>query len=333
MSKGAFVKICAEHFIDMEGITYDCDEIPFDSLLADVWFYCVVVLSQRNVVLPVYDKIVTGNDTITLDTVSRGISVMVRMYVDMLSMFSCFVSTYRDICRSLEHDYDPALPSNSERLTELAQMHIEGQLVKFSAGQHKSRYNCPVHAQTYCPDEGYTSLDLSLYLPYAPLIVRLNLSGNGIAELPDDTFQRLPSLHHLDVSRNRLRRLPEGAAGARCLATLLASDNDIAELPAGLPASLATLDVSGCPLDGLPARVFALPALRTLVARSIMLAALPPDVADAASLVTLDVSEHQMALLPDVMSRLTGEEDVMYQCDLSPIWQLSLTLISPMATP
>lgn len=117
-----------------------------------------------------------------------------------------------------------------------------------------------------------------------PWLARLYLAHNNIPEMAK-MGTGYPQLKWLDIRSNRLSILPKGAQLPR-LEILLLGGNTLSEFPAAwgrlpvlekldlrqnpihdlpaLPATLRSLDVSGCPLLARPAALFALDQLREL---------------------------------------------------------------------
>jgi len=60
------------------------------------------------------------------------------------------------------------------------------------------------------------------------------MRDNYIEELPEDFFERLPSLAWLDVRFNRLSRLPALTSEHRSLRVMLLQGNDLRSLPYSL---------------------------------------------------------------------------------------------------
>jgi hypothetical protein len=89
----------------------------------------------------------------------------------------------------------------------------------------------------------YTSLDEALKEPLN--VVRLNLSFNGLSDVPAD-IARCKNLQSLNLSNNGLAELPESIAHLEMLQYLSVSTNGLKKLPQALQKlkHLKTLDVS-----------------------------------------------------------------------------------------
>ncbi|MDR2783203.1 MAG: AAA family ATPase [Treponema sp.] len=85
------------------------------------------------------------------------------------------------------------------------------------------------------------------------IIHGLNLSGNKLEELPA-AISAFTALETIDLSCNRLSKLPETIVNLQNLRKLKANDNDLMELPENIDRLflLETLDVSGNRLTRLP---------------------------------------------------------------------------------
>uniref|UniRef100_A0A8C3YN56 Leucine rich repeat containing 47 n=1 Tax=Catagonus wagneri TaxID=51154 RepID=A0A8C3YN56_9CETA len=139
------------------------------------------------------------------------------------------------------------------------------------------------------------------------LVLRRNALGPGLS--PE--LGPLPALRVLDLSGNALEALPPGQGlgpaeppGLPQLQSLNLSGNRLRELPADLARCaprLQTLNLTGNRLDAFPAALFqpgALPLLSELAAADNCLRELSPDIANLASLKTLDLSNNQLSEIP-----------------------------------
>jgi Leucine-rich repeat (LRR) protein len=82
------------------------------------------------------------------------------------------------------------------------------------------------------------------------VVGRIDLSFNAILDLPFELFM-LPNLRSLDLSFNRIERLPDGISGPSLLCLNL-SRNPLKELPPELPATLERLIICDCRLSMIP---------------------------------------------------------------------------------
>ena len=57
------------------------------------------------------------------------------------------------------------------------------------------------------------------------------MHDNGITELPENFFEKLPELAWIDMRKNCLRRLPKLAQPNNCLRVLLLQENRLKSLP------------------------------------------------------------------------------------------------------
>ncbi|KAM9687002.1 leucine-rich repeat-containing protein 47 isoform 4-T4 [Trichechus inunguis] len=143
------------------------------------------------------------------------------------------------------------------------------------------------------------------------LVLRRNALGPGLS--PE--LGPLPALRVLDLSGNALEALPPGQGLGPAeppalpqLQSLNLSGNRLRELPADLPRCaprLQTLNLTGNCLDAFPATLFqpgALPLLSELAAADNCLRELSPDIANLASLKTLDLSNNQLSEIPAALA-------------------------------
>ena len=155
-----------------------------------------------------------------------------------------------------------------------------------------------------------TELDLSdnlytttpfLDLQHLTKLVSLDLSGNQISFLPAGLFGRLAALTVVDLSDNRISRVPWELVQKPGLSELYLSGNQLASLPAGFfnkLGGLQVLDLSGNQLASLPS-LSKLGSLVTLKLGDNELVSLP-SLDSLTSLETLNVSQNKLASLPSL---------------------------------
>jgi hypothetical protein len=141
--------------------------------------------------------------------------------------------------------------------------------------------------------QGITRLDLACDLQQFPreifeladTLEVLNLSGNSLAELPDD-LSRLSKLRVLFCSENRFTQLPEVLSSCAQLEMVGFKANRIREVA---PAALS-------------------PGLRWLILTDNQIAALPDSIGTCARLQKLMLAGNQLAVLPEAMRGCVGLE-------------------------
>jgi len=150
-----------------------------------------------------------------------------------------------------------------------------------------------------------SNLNLDMRLPdcigQLKSLERLELAGNKLtAQHIPATLENLDRLEFLDLSHNRLERIPEGVAQLHRLQLLSLSSNALTELPATLGSlpELHTLLVSGNPLQALPPQIFLCRNLRTLCADNCGLQALPLNIGVAGNLRVLALSTNDIREFP-----------------------------------
>ncbi len=153
---------------------------------------------------------------------------------------------------------------------------------------------------------GLKRLDLSCGLTHFPQEIFgladsleiLNLSGNALAELPDD----LPRLHKLRVifcSDNRFTRVPEVLGQCANLEMVGFKANQISVLPAdALPPKLRWLILTDNRLDALPAQLGACSRLQKLMLSGNRLQHLPVEMAQCTRLELLRIAANRFTHLP-----------------------------------
>lgn len=95
----------------------------------------------------------------------------------------------------------------------------------------------------------------------------LNLQDNELTQVPIEALRDLQSLSLLDLSRNRITKIPDGAFASLNLATLKLSDNNVSLAPfafRGLEDSLKNLNLKGTKQKRIPEAVRGLKTLAFL---------------------------------------------------------------------
>ena len=147
-------------------------------------------------------------------------------------------------------------------------------------------------------------------------------------EFPEEIFALADTLEVLDLSGNRLERLPADLSRLRRLRILFCSDNPFSELPeclgdcpqlemigfkanrirhlppAALPPALRWLILTDNQLPALPTELGDCQRLQKLMLAGNQLRALPAGLADCASLELLRVAANRLEALPEVLLEL-----------------------------
>lgn len=158
-------------------------------------------------------------------------------------------------------------------------------------------------------------------------IRRLDLAAD-LTEFPEEIFTLADSLEILNLSGNRLSRLPDDLPRLKQLKVIFCSENPFTELPdvlgdcpalemvgfkscqleqvapAALPARLRWLILTDNRLRDLPATLGQRPRLQKLMLSGNQLAALPESLADAVNLELLRLAANHFEALPDWLVEL-----------------------------
>lgn len=133
---------------------------------------------------------------------------------------------------------------------------------------------------------------------------RLDLRGCGLEDLPPEVLTLGDSLQTLDLSANRLDRLPEGLARLTKLETLFCSDNHFTRLPPVL-GRCARLDIVGFKANQIadvPAE--ALPhSLRWLILTDNSIDTLPDSIGQCTRLQKLMLAGNRLRALPATLAQ------------------------------
>ena len=159
-------------------------------------------------------------------------------------------------------------------------------------------------------------------------VQRLDLSHCGLTEFPREVFQLADSLEILDLSGNRLDRLPDDLHRLSRLQAIFCSDNRFTELPpalgrcerldmvgfkacrivevpaAALPPMLRWLILTDNRIESLPDELGRRPRLQKLMLAGNRLSALPETLADARALELLRIAANRFDRLAPWLVRL-----------------------------
>ncbi|PXW66645.1 leucine-rich repeat-containing protein kinase family protein [Methylobacterium sp. B4] len=138
----------------------------------------------------------------------------------------------------------------------------------------------------------------------ADTLERLDLSGCGLSELPDD-LGRLHRLRVLFCSGNRFERLPPALGDCASLSQVGFRATGLREVPAeALPPKLRWLTLTDNRIEHLPDALGERPDLQKLMLAGNRLRALPPTFAGADRLELLRLSANRFETLPPWLVRL-----------------------------
>ena len=106
---------------------------------------------------------------------------------------------------------------------------------------------------------------------------RLQLDGNRITEIDEVAAAGWKNMKSLNVSRNRLTKIPASFGKLKALEKCVANSNNIVELPStlGQATSLVQLQFASNQIKDVPASIFMLPNLKELNMRKNLLEELP----------------------------------------------------------
>lgn len=123
-------------------------------------------------------------------------------------------------------------------------------------------------------------------------------------------LQSPDSVYKLDLSRKKLKALPEEIKNFRNLQILNISHNDLKELPAwiGDLTSLQSLDVSNNKLKEIPASIGRLTNLVYLGLNRNVIEGLPHEIGQCSNLVVLEMWDNEVDSLPEEIKNLHNLE-------------------------
>ena len=152
-------------------------------------------------------------------------------------------------------------------------------------------------ARTLTLREDLTSFPREIF-GLADTLEVLDLSGNALADLPDD-IGRLKTLRALFCSDNRFERLPPGLGDCAALGQVGFRGCALKDIPAeALPPNLRWLTLTDNAIEVLPEALGQRPALQKLMLAGNRLAALPDSLAGADRLELLRLAANRLEVLP-----------------------------------
>jgi internalin A len=136
---------------------------------------------------------------------------------------------------------------------------------------------------------------------------KINLSGNGIKELPPQIGQ-LTNLTSLDLRNNSLTALPESIGELSNLISLDLRNNSLTTLPnsIGQLTNLTSLGLKNNSLTTLPNSIGQLTNFTSLDLSSNQLMALPESIGELSNLISLDLRNNSLTTLPNSIGQLTN---------------------------
>eukprot|EP01117_Protostelium_nocturnum_P010155 TRINITY_DN3624_c0_g1_i1.p1 TRINITY_DN3624_c0_g1~~TRINITY_DN3624_c0_g1_i1.p1 ORF type:complete len:551 (-),score=195.07 TRINITY_DN3624_c0_g1_i1:218-1870(-) len=163
-------------------------------------------------------------------------------------------------------------------------------------------------------------------------IKRIDLSSNYIPTFPRELYKWLDNVEWVDISRNRIQRIPDGIHQFNCLHTLIIHHNRLDEIPekigeirnlrkldisynllTELPASMwlasgiKDLKISGNRFaKGFPLIVTKLEKLESLEAKECFFTEIPKEIAWLDKLESFDLTNNQIETLPEEIGHLSN---------------------------
>ncbi|XP_048012244.1 lumican isoform X1 [Megalobrama amblycephala] len=145
--------------------------------------------------------------------------------------------------------------------------------------------------------------------PLSKSMDELKLIGNDLSSFPASTLSGMENLTTLHLSKNKLTT--ESITGAfkslKSLVLLDVSENKLKKLPSGVPASLLMLYADNNEIDSIPGGYLAkLPALQYLRVshNKLVDSGIPGGVFNASSLLELDLSFNKLKTIPEINESL-----------------------------
>lgn len=171
---------------------------------------------------------------------------------------------------------------------------------------------CQAHHYSHSSGKGLTEVSLDVFKNCSSFIVSLDLSMNLLESLPANFFPTFPVIQILNLSKNRLKSLPNGIGSCGTLASVDVSHNYLHKLPddfKDVSPSLRVLNISNNPLGTLPVCVISA-TLEELHASSTSIKEVPNDIGQMVNLIVLKLGENQLRSLPPTFANLSHLADL-----------------------
>ncbi|XP_051977115.1 lumican-like [Xyrauchen texanus] len=167
--------------------------------------------------------------------------------------------------------------------------------------------------------------------PLSKSLDELNLVGNQLSSFPTNTLSGMENLTTLHLSKNKLttESITGAFKGLKSLVLLDMSENKLKKLPAGVPPSLLMLYADNNDIDSIPNGYLAkLPALQYLRISNNKLAdsGIAAGVFNVSSLLDLDLSFNKLKTIPEIneaLEHLYLQANEINKFDLSNICKFS----------
>ncbi|XP_051746818.1 lumican [Ctenopharyngodon idella] len=145
--------------------------------------------------------------------------------------------------------------------------------------------------------------------PLSKSMDELKLIGNELSSFPASTLSGMENLTTLHLSKNKLttESITGAFKGLKSLVLLDVSENKLKKLPSGVPASLLMLYADNNEIDSIPGGYLAkLPALQYLRVshNKLVDSGIPAGVFNVSSLLELDLSFNKLKTIPEISELL-----------------------------
>ncbi|XP_052759659.1 uncharacterized protein LOC128202664 [Mya arenaria] len=168
---------------------------------------------------------------------------------------------------------------------------------------------CIGHANSSLANQDIKEINLAEYSQLYNFLTRIDFQNNQLETLPDEFFTSFVVLESLNLSKNKIEKLPSGIGKLKEITEINVAHNKLTELPsdfAGLKETLLFLDISHNPLNHLPHNVSFLTKLEELHAENVGNVDLS-DVIKLKQLTVLNVGYNLINSIPDQLGELPLE--------------------------
>ncbi|XP_060565876.1 uncharacterized protein LOC132724909 isoform X2 [Ruditapes philippinarum] len=310
------------HFSDGKGI-HDSDVNSKEDLVPVLWMWHFIMTTYPEMILPgttqnlFPDNFLTDKNQIQVKEGLRAL-VMAGFWkhfseFDIGSLEDMFQKNSKGIL--MFTGGNPIVKSSLE-LQEILQENIDKTGLKHVYSKFNKNINlylCPGHANCMCMKDNLVEVLPELYGHYSEFLSFIDLGYNNLTVIPENFFNSLPNLLDFKIAHNFISEIPASVKNCKKLLSLVAMENNIADLPDSLSelTALQILELGNNCFPKVPSVVTKLTSLTKLTFPYMMLTEMPDDIGNLVNLKYLHVHGNCFTKLPSSFTKLVNLEEFL----------------------
>ena len=167
---------------------------------------------------------------------------------------------------------------------------------------------CKAHYNSHSSGKGISEIKTEAFNNYNHLVYTLDLGSNVLESLPRDIFVDFSNIQILNLSKNRLKSLPDGIGRCVQVVSVDLSQNQLDRFPddfGDVSLKLKFLNISHNPLFDLPKCIFRSgSAMEELHASNIGLKEIPEEIGQLENLIVLNLGGNILSTIPASFANL-----------------------------